>query len=114
MKADGERMAKTRLVQLRVPEELMRRIDKFVSEGLYRSRTEVIVDATRRFLERSAPTSPVELLIDSYMHGALKASEEGEKDLEEIFEKLRSDSGWRAQFGDTPEEVMRRLRSRAA
>jgi len=107
-------MAKARLVQLRVPEELVRRIDRFVAEGLYRSRSEVIVDATRRFLERSAPSSALELFIDSYMAGALKPSEEAPENLRQVFEKLRKDPRWRAQFGNTPEEIMRKLRSRAA
>lgn len=107
-------MAKARLVQLRVPEELVRRIDRFVAEGLYRSRSEVIVDATRRFLERSTPSSALESFIDSYMAGTLKPSKEAPESLMQIFQKLRKDPGWRAQFGDTPEELMRKLRSRAA
>jgi metal-responsive CopG/Arc/MetJ family transcriptional regulator len=103
-----------RLVQLRLPDELLRRVDRFVAEGLYRSRSELIVDATRRFLQRSAPTSGLELFIDSYMTGAVKPSKESSESLEELFQKLRKDSRWRAQLGDTPERLMRRLRSRAA
>jgi len=107
-------MAKARLVQLRVPEELIRRIDAYVAEGLYRSRSEVIVDATRRFLERSTPASALEAFIGSYLTGTLKPSEEAPENLREIFQKLRKDPRWPGQFGTTPEEVMRKLRSRAA
>ena len=107
-------MAKARLVQLRVPEELIRRIDKLVGEGLYRSRSEVIVDATRRFLERTAPSSPLELFIDSYLLGEPKPTNSSELALKQLFEKLRKDPRWRVRFGNTPDEVMRRLRSRAA
>jgi Arc/MetJ-type ribon-helix-helix transcriptional regulator len=106
-------MAKARLVQLRVPEELLRRIDGYVSEGLYKSRSEVIVDATRRFLERSAPASPLEGFIESYLRGRVKPSKNVQKSLHKIFGKLRTDRSWHARFGDTPEEVMRSLRSRA-
>jgi Arc/MetJ-type ribon-helix-helix transcriptional regulator len=106
-------MARARLVQLRVPEELLRRIDRYVSEGLYRSRSEVIVDATRRFLERSAPASPLEGFIESYLKRAVKPSKHAQKSLDRVFGKLRTDRSWHARFGDTPEEVMRSLRSRA-
>jgi len=107
-------MARARLVQLRVPEELLRRIDRFVSEGLYKSRSEVIVDATRRFLERSAPTSPLETFIESYLTGRVEPSKGAQESLEGMFEKLRKDLSWRTHFGDTPEKVMERLRSRGA
>lgn len=107
-------MTRAKLVQLRVPEELLRRIDKFVSEGLYKSRSEVIVDATRRFLERSSSTSPLETFIESYLAGRVKPSKQVQENLEDLFEKLRSRMDWRAKFGDTPEKVMKRLRSRAA
>jgi metal-responsive CopG/Arc/MetJ family transcriptional regulator len=92
----------------------LRRIDRPVAEGLYRSRSEAIMDATRRFLERSAPSSPPELFIDSYITGALKPSEETSENIKEAFEKLRKDPEWRTRFGDTPEELMRKLRNRAA
>jgi len=107
-------MARARLVQLRVPEELVRRIDRYVSEGLYKSRSEVIVDATRRFLERSAPASPLEGFIDSYLKGRVKPSRHVQKNLDKMFGKLRADRGWHVLFGDTPEEVMRNLRGRTA
>jgi Arc/MetJ-type ribon-helix-helix transcriptional regulator len=103
-----------KLVQLRVPEELLRRIDGFVHEGLYRSRSEFIVDATRRFLERSDPSSPLELFIDSFLNGAPKPSKEADTSLDRLFEKLRKDARWRRRSGNTPEEVMRKVRSRAA
>ena len=107
-------MSRARLVQLRVPEELIRRIDGFVHDGLYRSRSEFIVDATRRFLERSDPSSPLELFIDSFLIGALQPSKEAGANLDRLFEKLRKDSRWRGRFGSTPDDVMRKLRSRAA
>jgi Arc/MetJ-type ribon-helix-helix transcriptional regulator len=106
-------MTKARLVQLRVPEEIIRRIDRFVAEGLYRSRSEVIVDATRRFLEKSAPSTAIEQFIDSYMAGTLKPSENATENIRKLFEKLRKDPSWRVQYGNTPEEVIRKLRSRA-
>jgi len=107
-------MAKARLVQLRVPEELLRRVDRFVSEGLYRSRSEVIVDATRRFIERSAPSSPFEEFIRAYLTGKLEPSKRAEESLQILFEKLRKNRSWQTYFGDAPEEVMERLRRRGA
>lgn len=104
----------THLIQIRVPEEILRRIDRYVQQGMYRSRTEVILDATRRFLERSAPSSPLELFIEKYLGGKLKPTAEASERLDRIFDKLRSDEAWSEHFGRSPEEVMRRLRSRAA
>ena len=102
------------MIQLRVPEEIVRRIDQYVLEGMYRSRSDLILDATRRFLERSAPSSPLEMLIGRYLEGRLQPLKDAEKRVDQIFDKLRSDETWRKRFGATPEEVMRRLRSRGA
>jgi len=101
-------------VQLRVPEEIVRRIDRYVLEGMYRSRSDLILDATRRFLERSTPSSPLEAFIGKYLEGRLEPMKDAEKRIDQIFDKVRGDENWRNRFGTTPEEVMQRLRSRAA
>jgi len=104
----------TRLIQLRVPEEIVRRIDRYVLEGMYRSRSDLILDATRRFLERSAPSSPLEVFIGKYLESRLEPVKDAGKRIDQIFDKLRGDETWRKRFGATPEDVMQRLRSRAA
>lgn len=102
------------MIQLRVPEEIVRRIDRYMLEGMYRSRSDLILDAIRRFLERSAPSSPLELFIGKYMEGRVEPLKDAVKRVDQIFDKVRSDGTVRKRFGATPEEVMRRLRSRAA
>lgn len=104
----------TRQIQIRVPEEIVRRIDRYVLEGMYRSRSDLILDATRRFLERTTPSSPLEVFIGKYLEGRLEPVKDAERRIDETFGKLRSDETWRRRFGTTPEEVMRRIRSRAA
>lgn len=102
----------TRPVQLRVPEEILKRIDRYVREGMYRSRSEVILDATRRFLERASPTTPLELFITRYTDGRLEPSEDAAQILNQLFHTVTADPKWRESFGKTPEEIMQRLRRR--
>jgi len=92
----------TRLIQIRVPEEILRRIDRYVLDGMYRSRSELILDATRRFLERTAPSSPIEMFIGKYLEGRLEPVEDAKKRVNQILEKVRSDGTWRERFGTTP------------
>ena len=105
-------MAKARAVQVRVPEEFLRKIDRLIETGMYRSRSEVILDATRRLLERSTPPSPLELFVEKYLAGKVEPSQEAEEVISKLFEKVRADTEWRKSFGETPEEVMDRLRRR--
>jgi len=105
-------MAKARAVQVRVPEEFLRKIDRLIGAGMYRSRSEVILDATRRLLERAMPPSPLELFVEKYLAGKIEASREAEEVISKLFEKVRGDAEWRKSLGETPEEVMDRLRRR--
>jgi len=105
-------MAKARAVQVRVPEEFLRKIDRLIETGIYRSRSEVILDATRRLVERSMPPSPLELFVEKYLAGKIEPSREAEEVVSKLFEKVRADAEWRKSFGETPEEVMERLRRR--
>ncbi len=102
----------TRLVQLRVPEEILRRIDAYVREGMYRSRSEVILDATRRFLQRASPTTPLELFIEKYAAGKIEPSKEATQIIDKLFTSLAADARWKERFGKKPEEIMGMLRSR--
>jgi len=105
-------MAKARAVQVKVPEEFLRKIDRLIETGIYRSRSEVILDATRRLLERSMPPSPLELFIEKYLAGKIEPSREAEEAVSKLFEKVRADTEWRKSLGETPEEVMDRLKRR--
>jgi Arc/MetJ-type ribon-helix-helix transcriptional regulator len=100
------------MVQVRVPEEILRKIDKFIQEGVYRSRSEIILDATRRFLEKSTPSHPLELFIDKYLAEKIEPSKDAIRIVDEIFEKVRRDETWKNHFGRMPEEVLEKLRRR--
>jgi len=105
-------MAKTRLIQIRIPEDLLRKIDHLLEKGMYRSRSEFILDATRRFIEKSMPSSPLESFIQRYLMGKVEPIQESEKTIGELFRKVRADVNWRKRFGETPEEVMDKSRKR--
>jgi len=105
-------MAKSRAVQIRVPEEFLRRIDRLIETGMYRSRSEVILDATRRLLERAMPPSTLEFFVEKYLAGKVEPSREAEDLVSKLFEKVRSDAEWRKSFGETPEGIIDKLRRR--
>jgi len=105
-------MAKTRLIQIRIPEDMLRKIDRLLEKGMYRSRSEFILDATRRFIEKSMPSSPLESFIHRYLMKKVKPTRESEKTINELFRKVQADVNWRKRFGETPEEVMDKLRKR--
>lgn len=105
-------MPKTRMIQVRVPEHFLKRIDYLIEKGLYRSRSEVILDATRRFLEKSMPPSYLESFIEKYLAGKVARTTEAKERIDKLFEKMRMDTAWKKRFGETPEEIMDRLRRR--
>lgn len=107
-------MAKTRLIQIRIPEDLLKKIDYLLEKGMYRSRSEFILDATRRFIEKSMPSSPLESFIQRYLMGKVEPTQESEKTISELFRKVQADVTWRKRFGETPEKVMEKLRKRQA
>lgn len=43
-------MAKSRLVQIRIPEDLVKKLDELSRTGWYQNRSEVIVDAIRHLI----------------------------------------------------------------
>lgn len=45
-------MAESILVQVRIPEKLLKKVEKLCKEGYYRSKGDVIIDALRHLLER--------------------------------------------------------------
>lgn len=79
---------------------------------MYRSRSELILDATRRFLEKTMPPTSLEFFIQRYLLGKVKPTQESERIVSELFKKVQTDTTWMKHFGKTPEEVMKTLRRR--
>lgn len=49
----------THLIQIRMPQPLVDSIDRIISQGLYRSRTEFLMEATRISLARFQPEDQI-------------------------------------------------------
>ncbi len=60
---------KTILVQVRMPEKLVRTIDALQEEGIYTSRTEVILDSVRRLVMAFQTNDPIKQSVARSLHG---------------------------------------------
>jgi len=61
--------AKTILVQIRMPEQLVRIIDTLQDQGMYTSRTEVIMDGVRRLVNAYQTSDPLKQAVVQSLHG---------------------------------------------
>lgn len=61
--------AKTILIQVRMPEKLVRTIDALQEEGIYTSRTEVILDSVRRLVSAFQTNDPIKQSVARSLHG---------------------------------------------
>ena len=61
--------AKTILVQIRMPEQLVRTIDSLQDQGMYTSRTEVIMDGVRRLVNAYQTSDPLKQAVFRSLHG---------------------------------------------
>ncbi len=98
------------LIQVRVPVELVKRMDRLIANGLYRSRSEMLIDAVRHLLLTYGGEKPeVERFILHYLKGRVRR----EEDLEVIVKLFTDDVVERIMEkteAKTPEELMRRIR----
>ncbi len=60
---------KTILVQIRMPEYLIKNIDDLQERGIYTSRTEVILDSVRRLVFAYHTDNPLKIAIARSLHG---------------------------------------------
>lgn len=61
--------AKTILIQVRMPEQLVRIIDTLQDQGIYTSRTEVIMDGVRRLVNAYQTNDPLKKAVVCSLHG---------------------------------------------
>jgi Arc/MetJ-type ribon-helix-helix transcriptional regulator len=61
--------SKTILIQVRMPEKLVRIIDALQDKGIYTSRTEVIMDGVRRLVNAYRTDDPLKLAVIRSLHG---------------------------------------------
>jgi len=90
---------------------MVRDIEEPVKKGLYKNRSEVIIDALRHFLG-SEKKSNIALLIERQIMGKSEKAGYSKEELEELWEKVRQGEEWKRRFGESADEVMATLRRR--
>ena len=99
------------VIQIRMPKKLAEHINELVEEGFYKNRSEVVIDAVRHFLGRDKK-SEIACVIEAQLIGKSEKAGYTEKELDELWKKLRKGEEWKKRFGGSPEEVMATLRVR--
>lgn len=99
------------VLQIRMPKKLAEDIEGLVKKGLYKNRSEVVIDAVRHFLG-SEKKSNIALLIEQQLIGKREKPRYSKKEMDELWEKLRKGEAWKERFGRSPDEVMATLRER--
>lgn len=98
------------VIQMRMPEKLAADIERLVKKGLYKNRSEVVIDAVRHFLG-SERKSDVALLIEGQLIGKSERTGYSKKEMDELWDKVRQGEAWKKRFGESADEVMATLRS---
>lgn len=99
------------VIQIRMPEKLAKDINELVKRGLYKNRSEVVIDAVRHFLG-SEKKGDIALLIEQQLIGKSEKPRYSKEELDGLWEKLRKGEEWKKRFGESIEEVMATLRAR--
>lgn len=99
------------VIQIRMPEKLAEAIEGLVKQGLYKNRSEAVIDAVRHFLG-SEKKSGITLLIQRQLMGKSEQTGYSEKELDELWERVRQGEAWKERFGESMDEVMTTLKRR--
>ncbi|MGQ4914810.1 MAG: ribbon-helix-helix domain-containing protein [Candidatus Asgardarchaeia archaeon] len=107
-------MPESILVQVRIPEKLLKKVEKLCKEGYYRSKGEVIIDAIRHLLERYEQKDEIEKLTELSILG--KVPKKKSFDLTDITIDVDEDTILKnisEYFGtENIDEIINRLRRR--
>ena len=99
------------VLQIRMPEKLAAAIEGLVKQGLYKNRSEVVIDAVRHFLGTEKKSS-IAVLIERQLMGKSEHTGYSKKELDELWDTVRQDEAWKERFGKRADEVMATLRKR--
>lgn len=94
-----------------MPNTLAEAIEGLVKTGLYKNKSEVVIDAVRHFIG-SERKSGIAVLIEQQLKGQTGNTGCSRVELDTLWDKVREDNEWKKRFGESPEEVMTTLRSR--
>lgn len=99
------------VIQIRMPVKLAEDIERLVKKGLYKNRSEVVIDAVRHFLG-SEKRSEIGSLIERQLMGRREEVGYSKEELDALWAKVRSGDAWKKRFGESADEVMATLRSK--
>ncbi|MCD6514708.1 MAG: ribbon-helix-helix protein, CopG family [Candidatus Odinarchaeota archaeon] len=107
-------MVNTVLIQIRIPEKLLKRIEKLCEEGYYRNKGDAIVDAIRHLLERYERGSGLGKLTEMNIMGKLtKRKDIDLADIRVDFDEEKIMQNLIDYFGtDNIDEIMNIMRRR--
>jgi Arc/MetJ-type ribon-helix-helix transcriptional regulator len=99
------------VLQIRMPKKLLQDVEELVKKGLYKNRSEVIIDAVRHFLG-SEKKSDIAYFIKKQIIGKSEKTGYSVEEIEELWRKVRQREEWKKRFGENADEVMATLRKR--
>ena len=85
------------VIQIRMREKLADAIEGVVKKGLYKNRSEVVIDAVRHFLG-SEKKSGIALLIEQQLKGKSEQIGYSKEEPDELWDKVRKGNEWRKRF----------------
>ncbi|MGC9444897.1 MAG: ribbon-helix-helix domain-containing protein [Candidatus Methanospirareceae archaeon] len=99
------------VLQVRMPEQLAEAIEGLVKQGLYKNRSEVVIDAVRHFFG-TEKKSTIAVLIERQLMGISEQTGYSKEELDELWDTVRQSEAWKERFGERADEVMATLRKR--
>lgn len=98
------------VIQVQMPEKLAVDIQRLVKKGLYKNRSEVVIDAVRHFLGGTR-TGNIASQIEERLIGKTEDISYNKEEMDELWERVRQGRQWKKRFGGSADEVMTTLRS---
>jgi Arc/MetJ-type ribon-helix-helix transcriptional regulator len=95
-----------------MPSAITRNVEELVKKGFYKNKSEVIIDAVRHFVGMKQTESDVAQFIREELHGRDVKRGYSAKELNAIWEKIRSGKEWKKRYGTSAESIMAELRGR--
>ena len=102
------------VVQVRMPKIMINNIEKLVQSGLYKNKSEVIIDAMRHFIGFNDKDTELAAFIRLGLLGKTKSKirKINKSDIEKLWKKVRNSDDWKKVFGNDADSVMSKLRGR--
>lgn len=92
--------------------KILKNIEDLVKKGFYKNKSEVIIDAVRHFVGIRQTESDIVQFIREELRGRPVKRGYSAKELDALWEKVRSGKEWKERFGTSAESVMEELMGR--